>query len=794
MMGDLRIGDHVFDERGEACRVTGVTEIMYGRPCYEMEFSDGERVVGDAEHEWLTVARIDKPGGGPRGGYKHGRTVHERVRTTREIAETQTAGGRGDRNHSIRLAGPLRTNDAILPVDPYVLGAWLGDGETAAARLTCSYEDGQILTEIEASGVVVQEGTSSNSGSGLYHLGSPAGRAHSLQATLRHLGVLGQKHIPPAYLRASVQQRLALLQGLMDTDGYVSRAGECEFTTRRQALSEGVRELVVSLGFKPTMKVGRALLYGKDCGPKYRIAFFASSDVPVFRLDRKSERQRQIGPTARSRTRQIVIVRPVASVPVRCIQVDSPSQLYLAGRSMVPTHNSTLAAGFGLLLAFYDDEPGAEVYCSATKRDQAKLIWSEAQRMVRSSPELRGDIKVLVGNLHAGNSKFMPLGADEDSTDGLNIHGNLVDELHAHKTRSMWDVLITAMGSRRQPLTFVVTTAGSDRNSICWEQHEYGEQVLAGVIDDDSYFAYIAAIDEEDSWRDPACWPKANPNLGVSVKLEYLLIQCHQAEHSPAKQNTFQRLHCNRWTQQHDRWIDLDLWDANAGAIDEEKLRGRECYGMLDLATVSDMTAWVLGFPSEVGRKFGSHVCDEDCIDIIARFWCPEAKVDDPGNRYADQYRVWRDQRFLTVTRGNATDFEFVQAQVLKDAETFQLVDMNVDRLFQAHQIGARLADEGIKIFGLGMGHLGMAAPMAEFHRRLLGGQIHHGGNPVLRWMADNVSVKQDASGNLKPDKSTSQGKIDGIIGIVGVIDRIMRHEEAPRSRYEDEGAGIVAV
>src|SRR3972149_4122540 len=311
---------------------------------------------------------------------------------------------------------------------------------------------------------------------------------------------------------------------------------------------------------------------------------------------------------------------------------------------------STLAAGVGLLLAFYDDEPGAEVFCSATKRDQAKLIWGEAQRMVRSSPELRGDIKVLVGNLHSGNSKFMPLGADEDSTDG---------------------------------------------------------------------------------------------------------------------------------TQQVARWIDLDLWDANAGTVDEADLAGRECYGMLDLATVSDMTAWVMGFPSEVGRKFGSHICDDECLDIVARFWCPEAKLTDPSNRYADQYRVWRDKGALSVTVGNATDFAFVQAQILKDAQMFRLIDMNVDRLFQAHQIAGTLADEGIKIFGLGMGFLGMAAPMAEFHRRLLGHKVHHGGNPILRWMADNVAVKQDPAGNLKPDKATSQGRIDGIIGTGGVIDRVMRHETA---------------
>jgi phage terminase large subunit-like protein len=245
---------------------------------------------------------------------------------------------------------------------------------------------------------------------------------------------------------------------------------------------------------------------------------------------------------------------------------------------------------------------------------------------------------------------------------------------------------------------------------------------------------------------------------------------------APALQNTFRNWYLNQWTQQSSRWIDLALWDANAGPlIDEEKLRGRTCYGMLDLATVSDMTAWVMLFPRED---------DPETVDVLARFFCPKARLLDTSNRYRDQYQMWERQGWLTATPGEATDYAFVKAQVLADAAKFRLVDMNVDRLFQAHQIASELAEEGIKVFGMGMGFVSMAAPMTELMRRLLAHKIRHGGNPILRWMADNVSVKMDPAGNLKPDKSTSQGKIDGIIGIAGGFDRLMRHER-PMADWE---------
>jgi phage terminase large subunit-like protein len=460
---------------------------------------------------------------------------------------------------------------------------------------------------------------------------------------------------------------------------------------------------------------------------------------------------------------------------------------FRVGYIEIPRKNgkSPMLAGIGLYLFMADDEPGAQVYSAATKRDQAKIVWKHAAKMAVTSPVLKNRIKIYWGkcNMHIAEteSKFEPLGADADTMDGLNIHAALVDELHAHKSRAVWDVLETATSSRRQPMQLAITTAGVDQTSICYENHQYSEMVLKGTVQDDTFFAFIATIDKDDveNWDDPRVWAKANPNLGISVKLDDLKRKAVKAKEMPSFLNAFLRLHLNVWTQQVDRWIPLHLWDENAGIVAEEELKGRTCYGGLDLSSVSDITAWVMVFPRDD---------DQEELDILCRFWCPEARLHDPHNKYRDQYKTWVKQGFLMTTPGDAIDYSFVKAQIFKDAEIFNLVDLNIDRLFQSHQVNMDLTTEGITVAGMGQGFLSMAAPMNEFERRLLTRKLHHGGHPVLRWMADNVAVRKDPAGNLKPDKAASQGKIDGIVALVMAIDRAMRHEQPKKSVYETRG------
>lgn len=459
---------------------------------------------------------------------------------------------------------------------------------------------------------------------------------------------------------------------------------------------------------------------------------------------------------------------------------------------------STMLAGVGLYLFFADREPGSEVYSAATKREQAIIVHSEAVRMVKASPALRSRITIFKNNLHVESTacKFEPLGADSKTYDGLNIHGGLVDELHAHPDRGMWDVLETATGSRRQSMMVAITTAGFNQSGICYEQQEYVEKLLQGTIEDDSYFGVIYTLDKEvkdadgvviepgDDWTDEACWVKSNPNLGISVKVDDLQRKAQKAKEIPAAQNNFLTKHMDVWTQQNSRWIGLDLWDQNARPIDPESLEGSECYGGVDLSSVSDLTVWVMAFRGED---------DFDRVDFLCRVWCPEARLFDKRNRYRDQYLAWKQKGFLYTTPGDAVDYDFVRAKIMEDAKRFKIQSVRVDRLFQGYEFSTKLDEElggdekNPKVAACGMGYLSMAAPCQEFERLLLNRKLNHGGNPVLRFCADNVSISVDPAGNKKPNKATSQGKIDGIIGMLLALDGVMRSGDSI-SIYEERG------
>ena len=337
-MGEIRVGDLVFDAVGQPTVVVAATAPMSGRPCREVVLSNGTTVVCDADHQWVTV---DK------NGRRYGK-LRGRVRTTDEIARTLTYGD--ERNHQIPIAGPVQYPRRELPIDPYVFGVWLGDGTAKEAEVTCA--DAEILREIEEAGYSVAKQRTRPL---VYRIGGKGHTRHpssgrymrntSLSSTLRNLDLLGAKRIPDIYLKASVGQRMALLKGLMDTDGYVDTLGRCDLTSTKRALAIQACELVASLGFRATLAEKRAMLNGVDCGPKYEVQFVPNR--PVFRLPRKLARQKTLGRFHRFRA--IADVREVASVPVRCIEVSSPSGLFLATRSFVPTHNSSLGR-LGLLI------------------------------------------------------------------------------------------------------------------------------------------------------------------------------------------------------------------------------------------------------------------------------------------------------------------------------------------------------------------------------------------------------------------------------------------------------------
>jgi phage terminase large subunit-like protein len=442
---------------------------------------------------------------------------------------------------------------------------------------------------------------------------------------------------------------------------------------------------------------------------------------------------------------------------------------------------STLVAGVGLFLFFADGEPGAEVYCAATKRDQARIVFSEALRMRNSSPSLAKRIVKYHDNMNipATASKFEPLGSDIDTLDGLNVHAAIVDELHAHKTRFVWDVLDTATASRRQPLMFAITTAGFDRESVCWYQHEYCEKVLDGIQADDSLFAFIAALDDDDEWQDETLWPKANPNLNVSVKLDDLRRKAHKAAGDPSALNSFLRLHLNRWTQTDVRWMPLDAWNACAGfaAGDPRELRrnvetslsGRRCFGGLDLSSNTDLSAFVLIFPP---------VEDDGRYIALPTFWMPADNVRRRVSEDRLPYDVWIREGFINETPGNVVDYAFIRAYILRARDRFDIEEVAYDP-WNALETATRLKDEGLTMVEVKQNFAGLSNATKELMGLVLGKRLAHLGNPVLRWMATNVVINTNEEGFIRPNRKKSREKIDGIVALIMALGRAFAHAPA---------------
>ncbi len=464
---------------------------------------------------------------------------------------------------------------------------------------------------------------------------------------------------------------------------------------------------------------------------------------------------------------------------------------------------SALLAGIALYALVADGEAGAHVYAAATTRDQARIVFGEAERMVSASPALSSRVTKTVNNLAVlpTASWFRPLSADASKMDGLNVHLAAVDEVHEHPGPEIIQKLNTATGARRQPLIVEITTAGYDRHSVCRQHHEFSVKALEGTVPlevADSWFAYIATIDEGDDWTDADVWVKANPSLGVTVKIDDLKRQIDEAREMPAQQNAIRRLRLNEWTEQVTRWLDMDVWTEGGqpAATDwqvvrdgltelERQLAGRECYGGLDLARVNDLSAFVLLFPPTKDPALGDLA---DKWIVLCRFWVPEEDILRRGKRDRVPYATWRDQGFLRATPGNATDFAFIEAEILNRAARFDLRELAYDRTF-AGEIVQHLQEEGLNLVQFGQGFLSIAAPTAELERLAVSRMLWHGGHPVLRWNASNVAVRHDPAGNIKPDKERSSERIDGIVAICNALGRaLLRDVNADRSVYDTRG------
>lgn len=476
----------------------------------------------------------------------------------------------------------------------------------------------------------------------------------------------------------------------------------------------------------------------------------------------------------------VTAIDPVESRPVRCIEVDSLSRLYLAGPGLTPTHNTEIAAGIALLVLLGDGEAGGQVYSIATDKDQARLVFDKATAMVSKSPTLSGELECLKPSIYcpALNAAFKPLSGKPGGKHGLSASGLIGDEIHEWVSGELYQFIHDSEAARRQPLEFLISTAGK-KGGYGEEVWDECQKILDGTIEDPETLVVVYAADPDDDWTLEATWRKANPNLGISKKLDVLATDCRRAQQLPRLENDFKRYHLNLWTEQAVRWLPIDGvddegrrfgWDHCAGAVAwgdlEERLAGLRCFGGLDLSAIVDLSALVWWFPVQDGLEVPV---------VLPRFFKPADLVKQHARRDKLPYDRWVEQGALVATPGNVVDYAFIQEQIYRDGERFSIAfagsgstephekGIAIDR-WNATETAVKLEQEGMAVALFGQGFASMSAPSKEIERLVLANGFHHGNHPILRRHAQVVAVESDPAGNIKPAKNRSTERIDGIV------------------------------
>lgn len=452
----------------------------------------------------------------------------------------------------------------------------------------------------------------------------------------------------------------------------------------------------------------------------------------------------------------------------------------------IPKKNgkSELAAAVALLLCCGDGEQRAEIYGCAADRGQATIVFDVAADMVRMCPALNKRCKILTSQKRIlftpTNSFYQVLSAEAYSKHGFNIHGVVFDELHTQPNRKLFDVMTKGSGdARMQPLYFLITTAGTDTNSICFETHQKAKDILEGRKIDPTFYPVIYGAGENEDWTDPKVWLKSNPSLGETIGMDKVQAACESAKQNPGEENSFRQLRLNQWVKQAVRWMPMEKWDACAIPVNEEMLEGRVCYGGLDLSSTTDLTSFCLVFPPED---------EEEPYYVLPYFWVPEDTLDLRVKRDHVPYDVWNRQGYLETTEGNVVHYGYIEKFIERLGEKFNIRDIAFDR-WGATQMSQDLENMGFTVVPMGQGFASMSPPTKELMKLTLEKKIAHGGHPVLRWNIDNIFIRTDPAGNIKADKAKSTEKIDGAIAMIMALDRAIRcGNDTSESVYDTRG------
>jgi len=803
-MGDLHVGDVVFGQDGKPSNIVAESEI-FDKPMYLVTFEDGSQIKASGDHVWTVQTKhsrsTSKRMPGPRGHIGNGKRYRSDgwyEVTTQEMFDDSKfvchrADGKGvEYKYRVPMSLPAEYPERELPIDPYTFGYWLGDGTSSKPEVTvadCDIQDAyQTLTSLGHScdikhcksrtdKIVIDTGVRGENGS------------NSFINALRELGVFGNKHIPDIYLQGSTEQRWELLRGLMDTDGYCSQAGQCEFTQKNELIVDQLIELCSSLGIKATKRSKQAQCNGKPCGTVYQAQFWTDKEHSCFHLKRKHDRLKdKLAPRMSRKT--IVSIEPIPNEPSKCIAIDNQSHLYLAGRHYTATHNTSLLAALNLYMLTSDKEPAAECYNGATNTQQARLCWGATNDMIKMSPLLRKRIRrgmvqkrgITGLNYDANGSYLCTISSRSDSLDGLNMHFGVLDELAACRDQGATYRLLTgAMSSRRQPMLFVISTQGKVRNNIfdnrlevCnrWLNGESrSDRILPILFEQDDRSEVFAGLEEENRWL----WKKSNPGLGTVKKESSMVELVQQAFENRADLPEVLMKQFNIPALEYSSFLSYEEC-VNDEPTPFDPSVDRYCVIGFDLASSGDLNAACALYKRPGDDRYYERSCcwiaDEQVNINIKGF----------KERDAVPYRQWASDGWLHIVEGDKVN-QMVIVEWIRSLVDEGLYPMAV--AYDAWHVDDWTERELKRLVGESRVHsvpqyAKVLSPLMKEHQLDLRAHRIINSSPITAWARMNVEVTVDNNDNVFPRKKNldPHKKIDPYMAELFAFKAFRLHEE----------------
>lgn len=745
-MGELKEGDIVFDKDGKQTKVIATTPIMYNHKCYEITFTDGEKIVADADHQWW----IDR---------RHKRKYH--IETTQDMVDKGfkhiRKNGYTDCYLNVPLAKPLEYDEQELPFDPYTFGVWLGDGCSKGSILTLNGDDmNEILSYIPYHPTSITQEKDRNCFR--IKFSTRDWKKSELSTFLKKYNLRGNKHIPKEFLYNSYENRLALLQGLMDTDGYISTnklngSHQCQIVQKNDDIANGICFLLNSFGIKYNCTKKIPKIYEKECNEVNVISFNPTQEIPCFRLKRKYN----LLPSnhGKYKAKYIKDIKEVDSVPVKCIMVDSPSHTYLCGERNTVTHNSSLVSVMAIKALL--ETKGAQVICSANSASQANLLQTMASNYLKSLGKKSDKLfrryrdRIMFPKTE---SYIKVVSNSPERLDGLNCNFFVADETSQAVDSKVWDVLDTSRGSRLESLAVACTTRSSNQSGFYRELETSAMNVLNGTVDDDTIFAMIYTLDDGDDYENEKVWKKCSPNLDISVYSQFYRDQINKIKTTPSMTSAIMEKVFNVWTSSSNVWIPMDYVYKSMEKVDIKDYKDYLCYLSYDLASTSDLSCVTALF--NVDDKF------------IFKTWyfLPRETLKTSVNK--EKYKLWERQKYLIVTEGNVTDYDYIFNQIMKiNHECEGVIRISYDT-WNSTSLAIKLTEEGYNMQPYSQSIGSMNLPTKQLERLIMQGtNIIIDKNPITAWCFGNAVAKSDWNDNQKIIKESYDNKIDGVVSMI---------------------------